>query len=107
MSMYTFFSPLNRVNSRELRRVVDEAIDNAEVKPNKIRFFRGAMFNMVSTMHSTKMKQAMIWNAFFRIVFIFLSLSIIGTNSHFPTSTFIHLCQYHAYGINTTLYIML
>jgi hypothetical protein len=36
------------VNSRELRRVVDEAIDSAEVKPNMIRFFRGAMFNMVS-----------------------------------------------------------
>jgi hypothetical protein len=29
------------VNSRELRRVVDEAIDT-------VRFFRGAMFNMVS-----------------------------------------------------------
>lgn len=39
---------LYRVNSRELRRVVDEAIDNAEVKPSTIRFFRGAMFNMVS-----------------------------------------------------------
>ena len=38
-----------RVNSRELRRVVDEAIENAELKPNLIRFFRGAMFNMVST----------------------------------------------------------
>jgi len=39
--------PSNKVNSRELRRVVDDAIDNAEVKPNTIRFFRGAMFNMV------------------------------------------------------------
>jgi hypothetical protein len=40
--------PSNKVNSRELRRVVDEAIDNAEVKPNMIRFFRGAMFNMIN-----------------------------------------------------------
>lgn len=38
----------NKVNSRELRRVVDEAIENAEVKPNTIRFFRGAMFNMIN-----------------------------------------------------------
>lgn len=38
----------NKVNSRELRRVVDEAIENAQVKPNIVRFFRGAMFNMVS-----------------------------------------------------------
>jgi hypothetical protein len=36
------------VNSRELRRVVDEAIDNSDVKPSTVRFFRGAMFNMVS-----------------------------------------------------------
>ena len=36
------------MNSRELRRVVDEAIENADVKPNTVRFFRGAMFNMVS-----------------------------------------------------------
>lgn len=43
-----FYILLYRVNSRELRRVVDEAIDDAEVKPNIIRFFRGAMFNMVS-----------------------------------------------------------
>mmetsp|Transcript_13878 Transcript_13878/g.16860 ORF Transcript_13878/g.16860 Transcript_13878/m.16860 type:complete len:348 (+) Transcript_13878:134-1177(+) len=40
--------PSNKVNSRELRRVVDDAIDNAEVKPNTIRFFRGAMFNMIN-----------------------------------------------------------
>jgi len=42
--------PSNKVNSRELRRVVDEAIDSAEVKPNMILFFRGAMFN-ISTLH--------------------------------------------------------
>jgi len=39
--------PSNKVNSRELRRVVDDAIESAEVKPNTVRFFRGAMFNMV------------------------------------------------------------
>ena len=39
----------SRVNSRELRRVIDAAIDDSEVKPNTIRFFRGAMFNMVSS----------------------------------------------------------
>ena len=40
--------PSNRVNSRELRRVIEDAIDEAEVKPNTIRFFRGAMFNMIN-----------------------------------------------------------
>lgn len=40
--------PSNRVNSRELRRVVESAIDEAEVKPSTIRFFRGAMFNMIN-----------------------------------------------------------
>jgi len=40
--------PSNKVNSRELRRVVDEAIENAELKPNMVRFFRGAMFNMIN-----------------------------------------------------------
>ena len=41
-----FFS--YRVNSREVRKVVEEIIDESEVKPSTIRFFRGAMFNMVS-----------------------------------------------------------
>jgi hypothetical protein len=36
-----------RVNSREVRRVVEEIINESEVKPDTIRFFRGAMFNMV------------------------------------------------------------
>jgi len=39
--------PSNQVNSRELRKVVEEVMDKAEVKPTTIRFFRGAMFNMV------------------------------------------------------------
>jgi len=40
--------PSNKVNSRELRRVIEGAIEDAEVKPNIIRFFRGAMFNMIN-----------------------------------------------------------
>lgn len=40
--------PSNRVNSRELRRVVENAIEEAEIKPSTIRFFRGAMFNMIN-----------------------------------------------------------
>eukprot|EP00985_Skeletonema_marinoi_P000990 scaffold407_cov103-Skeletonema_marinoi.AAC.2 len=40
--------PSNKVNSREVRRVVEEIIDNSEVKPSTIRFFRGAMFNMIN-----------------------------------------------------------
>ena len=34
----------NKVNSRELRRVVEEAIEVADVKPSTVRFLRGAMF---------------------------------------------------------------
>jgi hypothetical protein len=37
----------NKVNSREVRRVIEEIITGSEVKPEIIRFFRGAMFNMV------------------------------------------------------------
>jgi len=40
--------PSNRVNSRELRRVIEDAIEQAETKPNMVRFFRGAMFNMIN-----------------------------------------------------------
>ena len=40
--------PSSQVNSKELRRVVEEVIEEADVKPSTIRFFRGAMFNMVS-----------------------------------------------------------
>ena len=54
---FNFSILLYRVNSRELRRVVDEAIDDAEVKPNIIRFFRGAMFNMVSFNNKCIMKK--------------------------------------------------
>lgn len=44
---YSKILPSNAVNSRELRKVVEDVIEKADVKPNTIRFFRGAMFNMV------------------------------------------------------------
>lgn len=40
--------PSNQVNSKTLRQVVENLIDKANVKPNTIRFFRGAMFNMIN-----------------------------------------------------------
>jgi len=40
--------PSNKVNSREVRRVVEEIINDSNVKPSTIRFFRGAMFNMIN-----------------------------------------------------------
>merc|ERR1719410_824340 len=40
--------PSNSVNSRELRKLVEQEMDSAPVKPTIIRFFRGAMFNMIN-----------------------------------------------------------
>lgn len=40
--------PSNQVNSKELRNVVESIIDQVETKPDTIRFFRGAMFNMIN-----------------------------------------------------------
>jgi hypothetical protein len=44
--------PSNQVNSRELRKVVEQVMeeraDEYGVKPTTIRFFRGAMFNMIN-----------------------------------------------------------
>ena len=40
--------PSNQVNSKTLRQVVDDLMEEAETKPNVIRFFRGAMFNMIN-----------------------------------------------------------
>lgn len=40
--------PSNKVNSREVRRAIEEIIDESEVKPGTVRFFRGAMFNMIN-----------------------------------------------------------
>jgi len=40
--------PSNQVNSKELRRIIENVIDEAEIKPDIIRFFRGEMFNMIN-----------------------------------------------------------
>jgi hypothetical protein len=42
--------PSNQVNSKELRKTVEELLDDVSlpVKPTTIRFFRGAMFNMIN-----------------------------------------------------------
>jgi hypothetical protein len=40
--------PSNQVNSKMVRQVVDDLIEEVEVKPTTIRFFRGAMFNMIN-----------------------------------------------------------
>lgn len=40
--------PSNQVNSKELRTTVEQLIEEADVKPSTIRFFRGAMFNMIN-----------------------------------------------------------
>jgi hypothetical protein len=40
--------PSNQVNSKMVRLVVDDLIERVDVKPNIIRFFRGAMFNMIN-----------------------------------------------------------
>ena len=39
--------PSNQVNSKELRSTVEELLEQSDVKPNTIRYFRGAMFNMI------------------------------------------------------------
>jgi hypothetical protein len=40
--------PSNQVNSKELRATIEELMEEADVKPSMIRFFRGAMFNMIN-----------------------------------------------------------
>jgi hypothetical protein len=40
--------PSNQVNSKELRKTVEDLMDEADVKPSTVRFFRGAMFNMIN-----------------------------------------------------------
>ena len=45
---FTISNKRKRVNSRELRRVIEETIEEAEIKPTHIRFFRGSMFNMMN-----------------------------------------------------------
>lgn len=38
----------NLVNSRNLRRVIEEVIEEAPIRPRIVRFFRSQMFNMIS-----------------------------------------------------------
>lgn len=45
--------PSNLVNSRNLRKVVEELMDEAPVKPTVIRFFRNQMYNMITIALST------------------------------------------------------
>ena len=40
--------PNNLVNSRNLRKIVEEVMDEAPVRPTSIRFFRNQMLNMIS-----------------------------------------------------------
>jgi hypothetical protein len=40
--------PSNQVNSKELRKTVEDLMEEMDVKPSTIRFFRGAMFNMIN-----------------------------------------------------------
>jgi hypothetical protein len=40
--------PSNQVNSKELRKTVEDLMEQMDVKPSTIRFFRGAMFNMIN-----------------------------------------------------------
>jgi RNA-binding protein Tab2/Atab2 len=39
--------PSNQVNSKELRATVEDLLEQSDVKPSTIRYFRGAMFNMI------------------------------------------------------------
>lgn len=40
--------PSNLVNSRNLRKIVEELMDEAPKKPSVVRFFRNQMFNMIN-----------------------------------------------------------
>jgi hypothetical protein len=45
---YRHTLPSNQVNSKTLRTIVENLMDEADTKPTMIRFFRGAMFNMMN-----------------------------------------------------------
>jgi len=45
--------PSNLVNSRNLRKAVEEVIEEAPVRPTSIRFFRNQMYNMITIALST------------------------------------------------------
>lgn len=38
----------NLVNSRNLRKVIEDVIEESPVRPKTIRFFRNQMFNMIN-----------------------------------------------------------
>jgi RNA-binding protein Tab2/Atab2 len=40
--------PSNAVNSKALRQVVENVMEQVDTKPGSVRFFRGAMFNMIN-----------------------------------------------------------
>jgi hypothetical protein len=40
--------PSNQVNSKELRKTIEDLMEEMDNKPSTIRFFRGAMFNMIN-----------------------------------------------------------
>ena len=63
--------PSNQVNSREVRKVVEQVIDQADVKPSTIRFFRGAMFNMVCCACEISYQLSTILNS---LTFLFRSI---------------------------------
>mmetsp|Transcript_31832 Transcript_31832/g.53712 ORF Transcript_31832/g.53712 Transcript_31832/m.53712 type:complete len:339 (+) Transcript_31832:80-1096(+) len=52
---FRYLKPLasNLVNSRNLRKVVEEVVEESPVRPKTIRFFRNQMFNMISIALST------------------------------------------------------
>lgn len=45
--------PSNLVNSRNLRKIVEDLIEQSPVRPKSIRFFRNQMFNMINIALST------------------------------------------------------
>lgn len=45
--------PSNLVNSRNLRKIIEDLIDLSPVRPKSIRFFRNQMFNMITIALST------------------------------------------------------
>eukprot|EP00981_Chlorochromonas_danica_P009893 scaffold2865_cov160-Ochromonas_danica.AAC.4 len=52
---FRYLKPLasNLVNSRNLRKIMEDLIDSSPVKPKTIRFFRNQMFNMITIALST------------------------------------------------------
>ena len=45
--------PSNLVNSRNVRKIVEDILEQSPVRPKSIRFFRNQMFNMINIALST------------------------------------------------------